>query len=333
MPATIRSSRCSQNQLRLLVMQYRISLTLPPFTIERVLPRCRMLSATIIRFLLLAAGINSAALAAATNATMTGIESSSSSSVACPAECCSSATAAAKIEDPLLIRILLVNGIYPTIYNMVNFNVQDYNEQTGANVEIDLVPSETYQDFYREILSDAKNGGGLFDGYLMDSAPMGEVGDTFGGLVDLTPYINADRNIDWTDVLSPFRQWVGSYGEKTYMMPLDGDMFSLYYSKDALKHFGLNVPRTWDEYLAVAKAVHGKEFNGKTLNGNCFATGGGGLIHFSIQLIMASMTQSQGTSTGSLFDTEDMNPFLWKKCRSIVQTMSSIPIHTSLWPI
>eukprot|EP00986_Skeletonema_menzelii_P017192 scaffold18197_cov68-Skeletonema_menzelii.AAC.1 len=69
---------------------------------------------------------------------------------------------------------------------MVNFNVQDYNDQTGANVEIDLVPSETYQDFYREILSDAKNGGGLFDGYLMDSAPMGEVGDTFGGLVDLT---------------------------------------------------------------------------------------------------------------------------------------------------
>ena len=39
------------------------------------------------------------------------------------------------------------------------------------------------------------------------------------------------------------------------MITLDGDFHMMYYRKDVLEAAGLKAPTTWDEYLAVAKAV------------------------------------------------------------------------------
>ena len=36
----------------------------------------------------------------------------------------------------------------------------------------------------------------------------------------------------------------------------------VYYRTDVLKELGLEPPKTWDEYLEVAKAANGKDMNG-----------------------------------------------------------------------
>lgn len=90
--------------------------------------------------------------------------------------------------------------------------------------------------------------------------------------------------------------------------PRDGDILSLYYRKDVLEQFGLQVPRTWDEYNDVAKAVHGQRFGNTTLVGSCV----GRVIDFAgtywANLVISSMTQTQGQFEGHLFSTTDMKP-------------------------
>ena len=83
-----------------------------------------------------------------------------------------------------------------------------------------------------------------------------------GYLDDLTPRIDADKDIQQDDVGAFFRDFSEKYNGKTYMITLDGDFHMVYYRTDVLRGAGLKPPTTWDEYLEVAKAVNGKDMNG-----------------------------------------------------------------------
>lgn len=117
---------------------------------------------------------------------------------------------------------------------------------------------------------------------------------------------------DWTDVLLALRTYVTSFEDKIYMILLDGDTHTLFYRRDVLEAFGLKVPRTWNEYTKVAKAIHGKKFNGTELSGSCISRKQGNHGMFWSHLVLSTITQTEGTSTGSLFDTEDMAPLTGK---------------------
>ena len=52
------------------------------------------------------------------------------------------------------------------------------------------------------------------------------------------------------------------FGQNIYSLPLDGDMHMVYYRKDVFQANGLAAPKTWDDYLAAAKALQGKDLNG-----------------------------------------------------------------------
>jgi multiple sugar transport system substrate-binding protein len=207
-------------------------------------------------------------------------------------------------EKVISIRIL---SYEPYGVDQITPNARDYEAYTGGRVKIESVTTPSLTQLYEEIENDARSGGALFDGYYTNPIPMGTAVMQHGFL-DLTPFLKDNPLAEWTDVLPALRKYVTSFEDKAYMVLMDGDTHSMFYRKDVLNEFGLRVPRTWNEYIEVAAAVHGKTFLNKTLSGSCVSRIGGDHAQFWAHLILSSITQTKGTSTGSLFDTKDMKP-------------------------
>ncbi len=86
----------------------------------------------------------------------------------------------------------------------------------------------------------------------------------------------------------------------------------LYYRTDVFEKAGLKPPTTWDEYLADAKALNGKDFNGDGTKGygSCIAKKRNAQSYWFVTDVVGSMTQAKGTSQGTFFDTKDMKPLV-----------------------
>jgi multiple sugar transport system substrate-binding protein len=164
-------------------------------------------------------------------------------------------------------------------------------------------------DLFPNIINEAQSQIGLYDGFFTPPAVTGSVVE-FDGFHDLTPFVRetAEKAAAWDDILLGYRQIVAQYENRILMFPIDGDFFSMFYRRDVLEAFGLQVPRTWEEYTAVAAATHNQTFEGKVLTGSCVGRkidcGG----PFWANLVISSYTQTHGPSTGHLFDTQDMSP-------------------------
>ena len=161
------------------------------------------------------------------------------------------------------------------------------------------------------IQNEARSRVGLYDGYLTPPAVSGSIVE-YDGWADLKPFLQetAERVDDWTDILVGYRQYYAQYEDRIIMFPLDGDILTLYYRKDVLKHFGLKVPRTWEEYGQVAQAIHGRVYQNQTLTGSCVGWMKGCAAAYWANLIVSSMTQAAGHWSGHLFDTENLKPLI-----------------------
>ena len=84
-------------------------------------------------------------------------------------------------------------------------------------------------------------------------------GRRHGGPLD---YVAKDDKINLDDIAPFFREFNQKVSGKTYTITIDGDFQMAYYRKDVFDKMGLKPPRTWEEYLANAKALNGKDFNG-----------------------------------------------------------------------
>ena len=49
-----------------------------------------------------------------------------------------------------------------------------------------------------------------------------------------------------------FREYLCLYDNHVYTLPFDGDQFLLFYRRDLQEKDGWEVPKTWDELVAVA---------------------------------------------------------------------------------
>jgi multiple sugar transport system substrate-binding protein len=89
-------------------------------------------------------------------------------------------------------------------------------------------------------------------------------------------------------------------------------MHMVYYRIDSLKDAGLEPPKTWDDYLAVAKALNGKDLNGDGTPdyGSCISKAPAQQSYWWIWSIAAPYIQSKGTSQGMFFNTKDMTPLV-----------------------
>ena len=191
------------------------------------------------------------------------------------------------------------------IIDMVEWNARDYEET--HNVRIEIRRTKTMAELYEEIESDARTGGGLFDAYYTNPVILGTAA-VLNGFLDLSGYVKASRYSDWTDVLPVFRTHVTNFEDKIYLILLDGDTHALFYRRDILDYFGYSVPRTWDEYIQVARELHGKTYENITLSGSCVSRMEGDHAMYWAHLVLSTFTQTQGTHSGSLFDTKDLAP-------------------------
>jgi len=189
----------------------------------------------------------------------------------------------------------------------VAWNARDYEAFTNHRVKIEIKIAPTMPALFEEIENDARAGGGLFDAYYTNPVILGTAA-ILEGFLDLTPFIKESPYADWTDVLLALRTYVTSFEDKTYIVLLDGDTHTLFYRKDVYEAFNLQPPRTWNEYIEIAKMLHGQTFNGIELSGSCVSRVQGDHAMYWSHLVLSSITQTAGTSKGSLFDTRDMKP-------------------------
>ncbi len=58
------------------------------------------------------------------------------------------------------------------------------------------------------------------------------------------------------------RQYAAVFNGSTYGMPAGIGYVLFHWRKDVLQRFGQQPPKTWDDLLAVAKAINGSDYNG-----------------------------------------------------------------------
>lgn len=207
--------------------------------------------------------------------------------------------------DGVTINVMTQTG---AIQEPLQRRAPEFEKLTGAKVNIIAVP---FSDLYQKVLTDWASGTNSVSAAVF--APQWMVDYVAGGyLEDLTPRIATDKAIDEDDVGAFFRDFSQKYGDKTYMITLDGDFHMMYYRPDVLEAAGKKPPTTWDEYLDVAAAVNGKDMNGDGTPdfGSCIAKKRNAQSYWFVTDVVGSMTQSKGTSQGAFFNTADMTPLV-----------------------
>jgi multiple sugar transport system substrate-binding protein len=191
----------------------------------------------------------------------------------------------------------------------------DFEKITGAKIVVNEVP---FAEIFPKVQNDWTTGTNSIDAAVF-AAGWGVELDAAGLLEDLDPYVTKDSKIDVNDIAPYFRDFGMKIGGKFKLVQLDGDFQMVYYRKDILEKANLQPPKTWEDYLAVAKAIHGQDMNGDGVPdyGSCIFKKRNAQSYFAIQTVAASFVQTQGTAQGFHFDNATMKPMInneaWKK--------------------
>ncbi len=218
----------------------------------------------------------------------------------------SPALAQDKPYEGVTVNVMTFTG--PQIAEPLQRRAPDFEALTGAKINVITVP---FSDLYTKLLTDWSSGTNSIDAAVF--APQWMVDYVSGGyLEDLTDRVAADKDIAADDVAPFFRDFSQKYAGKTYMLTLDGDFHMMYYRTDVLKEAGLEPPKTWEDYVAVAKAVHGKDMNGDGTPdyGSCISKKRNAQAYWFITSVAGPYLQSKGTNQGAFFDTADMKPLV-----------------------
>ena len=204
------------------------------------------------------------------------------------------------------IRVVTFTG--PQIAEPLQRRAPDFNKATGAKVQVITVP---FSDLYQKILTDFSTKTNSYDAMVFDPQWMGDY-VTPGYLEDLSDRVTKDSSLQWNDVGAFFRDFSATYKGKVYTVPLDGDFQMVYYRKDLLQRDGLQPPKTWDDYLAIARKYQGKDLNGdgKPDFGSCVAMKRSAQSYWMYLSVAAAFLQSKGTSQGAFFSTDNLQPLM-----------------------
>jgi multiple sugar transport system substrate-binding protein len=195
----------------------------------------------------------------------------------------------------------------PQIAEPMQRRGKEFSELTGATINVVTVP---FADLYQKILNDFATGTNSYD--VIVFAPQWMVDYIEPGyLEDLTDRVKADPDIQWDDIGLFFRDFSATYNGRIYTIPLDGDFQMVYYRTDIAKELGLQPPKTWDDYIAFAKAVSEKKLttdDGKPVYGSCIAKKKAAQSYWMVTSVASAFIQSQGTGQGAFFDLETFKP-------------------------
>jgi multiple sugar transport system substrate-binding protein len=222
-----------------------------------------------------------------------------------------------KPYDGVVINLLTRPG--PVIAGRLEERGKDYTEMTGAVVNVTTVP---FADLFQKVLTDWSTGTNSIDVSVLSSGWVVELYDA-GLLADLTDFVAKDDKLKVDDIAPYFREFNQKVDGKTVAITVDGDFQMMYYRTDVLGELGMDPPRTWDDYLAIAKAAHGKDMNGdgEPDFGSCMFKKRNAQGYYAIMSLAAQFVQSKGTSQGIFFNTDDMTPMVnneaWAKAFEI----------------
>ncbi|MGH6945574.1 MAG: ABC transporter substrate-binding protein, partial [Geminicoccaceae bacterium] len=197
----------------------------------------------------------------------------------------------------------------PQIAEPLQRRAPDFQALTGATINVVTVP---FSDLYTRLLTDWASGTNSIDAAVF--APQWMVDFVQGGyLEDLSARVAQDEKLELDDIAPFFREFSQQYQGKTYLLTLDGDFQMVYYRKDVLQELGMQPPETWDDYLEIASAAHGKDMNGdgQPDYGSCISKKRNAQAYWAITSIASGYIQSQGTKQGAFFTTDDeMTPLV-----------------------
>jgi multiple sugar transport system substrate-binding protein len=182
----------------------------------------------------------------------------------------------------------------------------EFEKLTGAKVVVSEVP---FAELFQKVQTDWTTGTNSIDIGVIAAGWGVELAGA-GLLADLDPMVAKDTKIDLNDIAPYFREYMQKIGGKTMAIQVDGDFQMVYYRKDVLEAAGAQPPKTWDDYLAVAKAIHGKDMNGDGVAdyGSCIFKKRNAQSYFAIQTVAAGAVQTKGTAEGIHFDRATMKP-------------------------
>jgi multiple sugar transport system substrate-binding protein len=226
--------------------------------------------------------------------------------IAASAACMAPARAeTGKPFEGVTINVMTFTG--PQIAEPLQRRSKEFEAATGAKVNVVTVP---FSDLYQKLLTDWSTGTNSIDAAIFAPQWMPDY-VTPGFLEDLSARVANDARLKENDVAPFFRDFSQKYGGKTYMVTLDGDFQMAYYRTDILDKLGKKPPQTWDEYLDIARAAHGKDFgDGKPVAGSCIAKKRNAQSYWMITSIAGSYLQTRGTSEGAFFDPKNMKPLV-----------------------
>ncbi|WP_137844765.1 sugar ABC transporter substrate-binding protein [Microbacterium sp. 2FI] len=124
-------------------------------------------------------------------------------------------------------------------------------EDAYPNVTVNLVNAGTGNDQYTKLQNAIKAGSGAPDVVQIEYYAFPQFALT-DSLLDLAPYGFGDYEGDYT---------ASTWGSVTvddaiYGLPQDSGPMALFYNKTVFDEFGIEVPVTWDDYIAAAEKLH-----------------------------------------------------------------------------
>jgi multiple sugar transport system substrate-binding protein len=124
-------------------------------------------------------------------------------------------------------------------------------EDAYPNVTVNLVNAGTGNDQYTKLQNAIKAGSGAPDVVQIEYYAFPQFALT-DSLLDLAPYGFDDFEGDYT---------ASTWGSVTvddaiYGLPQDSGPMALFYNKTVFDEFGIEVPVTWDDYIAAAEKLH-----------------------------------------------------------------------------
>jgi len=236
--------------------------------------------------------------------------------------CGLSGIAGAGQYDGITVNILTRPG--PVIAGAVSNHGKEFEKLTGAKIVVNEVP---YAEIFPKVQQDWSTGTNSID-VAVFAAGWGVELAAAGLLENLDPYIEKDKKIDAQDIAPYFREFAQKIGGHTMVIQVDGDFQMVYYRKDILEKNKLQPPKTWDDYLAIAKAINGQDMSGdgKPGYGSCIFKKRNAQSYFAVQTIASSIVQTQGTAQGFQFDNATMKPLVnnagWKKAFELYKETS-----------